>query len=597
MWCFDVDARVERGSNVTSSALKHLALRAPSDDADVASPRGVFENAKMPSSSSSASGSAYAFSFGDGGKAPHVVRVGAIKAVFGKFVREGKLTIESKDGVKVFIKGSPAECARVMKTVTTMKSQPPSERERYLRSLTRCAKCAGKCEAMEKKAEEKRAREARAAEEKMVVNAEKKRKRDDVVAARDAAREAKTNDALREIEEKRSRLERAKEELASMRADIESERESLRKEKESIVQRRRELEDERRLLERAEAEIAERRDAVARAREGVQEETREINAKKAANVKEQIQLDADKHRYERMRQEVRATREEVERELARRQYAHEDLRQAENRVREETARREALRASRRAEQNAMDEMLRPTSPRSFYGKKAKIVMDDDDSDSEDGEDEDAAEGDKEDKENDAAEDVRRKERIERLRQAEIERQRREKAAREEVARTQAEAERKRERARAAQLEQKAERERKKRLEEETFTHHRRKAEQEARMRQRSRENTVPTATKAMWESHLASLESLKTRAEASLGEADFPWPPKHNIAFFSAGDYPSDRKKKVMRATLSWHPDKFEQKYGKLLKPSEAEKIRKRVADLSAQFIEIRQVMNNTASR
>ena len=580
MWCFDVDARVERGSNVTSSALKHLALRAPSDDADAASPRGVFENAKMTASSASASGSAYAFSFGDGGKAPpHVVRVGAIKAVFGKFVREGKLTIESKDGVKVFIKGSPAECARVMKTVTTMKSQPTSARETYLRSLTRCAKCAGKCEAMEKKAEEKRAREARAMEEKMMVNAEKKRKRDAVVAERDAAREAKTNDALREIEEKRSRLERAKEELASMRADIEAERESLRKEKESIVQRRRELEDERRLLERAEAEIAERRDAVARAREDVQEETREINAKKAENVKESIQLDAEKHRLERMRQEVTATREDIEREVARR--------------------REQIRATRCAQQKAMDEMLRATSPGSFYGKKkkAKIVMDDDDSDSEDGEDEDAAEGDEEDKENDAAEDVRRKQRIERLRQAEIERQRREKAAREEVARTQAEAERKRERARAAQLEQKAERERKKRLEEETFTHHRRKAEQEARMRQRSRENTVPTATKAMWESHLASLESLKTRAEASLGEADFPWPPKHNIAFFSAGDYPSDRKKKVMKATLSWHPDKFEQKYGKLLKPSEAEKIRKRVADLSAQFIEIRQVMNNTASR
>tara|TARA_B100001741_G_scaffold301343_1_gene289462 strand:+ start:583 stop:2370 length:1788 start_codon:yes stop_codon:yes gene_type:complete len=595
MWCFDVDARVERGANVTSSAMKHLSLRAPSD-APPSSARenesgGRFGNEKMTRAAArtDAPGSAYAFWFGDGGKAPHVVSVGAIKAVFGKFVREGKLTIESKDGVKVFISGSPAECARVMKTVTTMKSQPTEARETYLRSLTRCGKCAGKCEAMEKRAEEKRAREARVAEEKAAASAEKKRKRDAVAAERDAAREAKTNEALRDAEEKRSRLERAKGEIASMRIDIEAERESLRREKESIVQRRRELEDERRLLERAEKEIAERRDAVSLAREGLQEETTEINALKAANVKERNELDAEKHRFERMRREVREKREELEAEVERRQYAAEDLKKAEQRVREETARREALRATRRAQQAT--EMLRPTSPGSFYGKKkAKIVMDDDsdsDADAEDAE---------ENKEN-TAEDLRRKQRIERLRQAEIERQRREKAAKEEVARTQAEAQRRRDRARAAQLEQKAERERKKRLEEETFTHHRRKAEHEARMRQRSRENTVPTATKVMWESHLASLDNLKTRAEASLGEADFPWPPKHNIAFFSAGDGSSDRKKKVMKATLSWHPDKFEQKYGKLLKPSEAEKIRKRVADLSAQFIEIRHVMNTAAPR
>jgi len=53
-----------------------------------------------------------------------------------------------------------------------------------------------------------------------------------------------------------------------------------------------------------------------------------------------------------------------------------------------------------------------------------------------------------------------------------------------------------------------------------------------------------------------------------------------------------EKKKKVTKATLSWHPDKFEQKYGKLLKESEAQKIRTRVAALSSQFIELRQALN-----
>ena len=47
-----------------------------------------------------------------------------------------------------------------------------------------------------------------------------------------------------------------------------------------------------------------------------------------------------------------------------------------------------------------------------------------------------------------------------------------------------------------------------------------------------------------------------------------------------------------MKATLSWHPDKFEQKFGQLLREEEAKKIRDRVRALSSQYIELRHVLN-----
>ena len=139
---------------------------------------------------------------------------------------------------------------------------------------------------------------------------------------------------------------------------------------------------------------------------------------------------------------------------------------------------------------------------------------------------------------------------------------------------------------------KAQRERQ-RLEEENFKHQRERAKQQADMRDKARATSVPTASRAMWDSHLQALENLKIRSAGSVGESDIPWPPAHNIAFFTPSDGFIEKKKKVMKATLSWHPDKFQQKYGSLLKEEETPKILERVAALSSQFIELRQVLND----
>lgn len=581
MWCFDVDARVERGGDVTSQTLKHCAMERPRKEEETRDANsGRFEFGKMSDASDAATpGRAFALRFGSG-KATHEVKIGDVKAIFGKFVREGKMTVETKDGTRVLVRGSPGECARLMKTLTTMKSQPTEARQAYLRGLQRCATCAGKCEANERKMVERQDKAAAAAAAAAEASAEKRRRRETEEVERRAAKESKLEDQLRALEEKKLKVESTKAEIASLKIDIEGERDALRREKESIVQRRRELEDERRLLERQSSEAAEERAKMESERKLAEIEGRRLAEEKARNVDRARELAEEKERIAKLERELEEDRERL---AFMQKHQKNDELQAQ-RVREEASRRAQARAQ---EAQKRKEQPGAMSPESFYGKKkAKIVIDDDDDSDDSG-----AEKENE-KATNEAEDARRKERIAKLRKAELERQLKEKLAREELGRRQAEAQQKKEAARRAQMDSKIERERKARQEEEARSHQRWKSQQAEQIRKNSRANSVPTATKAMWESHLTSLENLKSRAVGSLCETDIPWPPAHNIAFFAGADGLHEKKKKVTKATLSWHPDKFEQKYGKLLKESEAQKIRTRVAALSSQFIELRQALN-----
>jgi hypothetical protein len=582
MWCFDVSARVERGGDVTSQTLKHCAMERPRKEEETTrdAKTGRFEFGKMSDANDAATpGRAFALRFGSG-KTTHEAKIGDVKAIFGKFVREGKMTVETKDGTRVLVRGSPGECARLMKTLTTMKSQPTEARQAYLRGLQRCATCAGKCEANERKMAERQDKAAAAAAAAAEASAEKRRRRETEEVERRAAKESKLEDQLRALEEKKLKVESTKAEIASLKIDIEGERDALRREKESIVQRRRELEDERRLLERQSSEAAEERAKMESQRKLAEIEGQRLAEEKARNVDRARELAEEKERIAKLERELEEDRERL---AFMQKHQKNDELQAQ-RVREEASRRAQARAQEAQKRKGKPEAM---SPGSFYGKKkAKIVIDDDD-------DSDDSSAEKEnEKATNEAEDARRKERIAKLRKAELERQLKEKLAREELGRRQAEAQQKKEAARRAQMDSKLERERKARQEEEARSHQKWKSQQAEQIRKNSRANSVPTATKAMWESHLTSLENLKSRAVGSLCETDIPWPPAHNIAFFAGADGLHEKKKKVTKATLSWHPDKFEQKYGKLLKESEAQKIRTRVAALSSQFIELRQALN-----
>ena len=61
-----------------------------------------------------------------------------IKAIHGKSVKEGMLTLEDKANVKVLIKATPAECQRLMKTLTTLKGQSKEAQHAHLTALGSC---------------------------------------------------------------------------------------------------------------------------------------------------------------------------------------------------------------------------------------------------------------------------------------------------------------------------------------------------------------------------------------------------------------------------------------------------------------------------
>ena len=105
MWCFDVDARVERGGDVTSQTLKHCAMERPRKEEETTrdAKTGRFEFGKMSDANDAATpGRAFALRFGSG-KTTHEAKIGDVKAIFGKFVREGKMTVETKDGTRVLV--------------------------------------------------------------------------------------------------------------------------------------------------------------------------------------------------------------------------------------------------------------------------------------------------------------------------------------------------------------------------------------------------------------------------------------------------------------------------------------------------------------
>jgi len=603
--CFDVEAKIERQSIVSSYTLKHASLCGDANDGD----HGKFDNYKLTPGSSEE----MRFKFGDGGKTTHDVSVRDVKAIFGKFVREGKLTIESRDGVKILIKGAPAECARLMKTLTSLKSLPLNARDAYLRELEPCTRCKDKCQANAKKVEEKERKVAEAQIAANELSAEKKRKREAEEFEKHAGKESKLAEQLRDLEEKRDQIERKKSEIAQLKIDILGERATLTEEKESVVQLRRELADERRWLEREKGTLQEEREKLQEERKKLQQarelldaENQHIKEHEARNdsrrseaVDEEIRLSVLITKLTNMKQDYESEHFHFEQTKAKfdREKAHEGPEEAAARkVRDEASRRAKMREEARTD---FEKSFKETSPGSFYGKKkAKIVMDDDESDGE------ATDANKENEEQRAKEETefmndeesrrRTLERIEKLRKEELERQLREKLVQEELARKQKAAEQKKNQTKKAAMESKAARERMFQQEVEFREHLRRQSEQAKRIQEKARSTSVPTATRQMWESHLAALDRLMCHSEGSLGENDIPWPPAHNIAFFAQADDLNEKKKKVTKATLSWHPDKFEAKFGRLLKASAAAKIRERVRELSSQYIELRQVLAST---
>ena len=123
---------------------------------------------------------AWVLRFG-GDKAANDMSVGHIKAIYGKQVKEGKLTIEDKANVKVLIQALPAECARLMKTLTTLKGQAPAQQKVFLATLGCCVKCEAKVAQHKAKFEEKQRKLITAQLEQAEHELAKKRKRESAI--------------------------------------------------------------------------------------------------------------------------------------------------------------------------------------------------------------------------------------------------------------------------------------------------------------------------------------------------------------------------------------------------------------------------------
>lgn len=99
-----------------------------------------------------------------------------------------------------------------------------------------------------------------------------------------------------------------------------------------------------------------------------------------------------------------------------------------------------------------------------------------------------------------------------------------------------------------------------------------------------------------YEEHFRELTHKENSSAEELGYDDIPWPHEGTVSmvmdvlFVDAKKNDKTSFRKYLRdQILRWHPDKFEQKFGRVLKPDEKDKILSRVKEIS-------QALNNMSS-
>jgi flagellar biosynthesis GTPase FlhF len=92
-------------------------------------------------------------------------------------------------------------------------------------------------------------------------------------------------------------------------------------------------------------------------------------------------------------------------------------------------------------------------------------------------------------------------------------------------------------------------------------------------------------------------ERLRKSNSQTLGVSSFPWPDTSSnaalgerVAFITAVDDQTAIKSKVNKALMRWHPDKFSQTFGALLKPGEQEAVFDKVKAAAQLANELREL-------
>lgn len=174
LWCFNVDARKQDQltGTTSSNAFKHVRLllkNAIIFPEQRAGDEEELERMQKAEACAITSSSEFILRFGsENEKHKHYrdVSFADIKKVFGKMIREGKLTLQlgggqggggktTSAGELLLCKGDTRECTRLLKLITTMKSAPAAEKATFLSSIGKCSCCQSKRALKEKKEEER----------------------------------------------------------------------------------------------------------------------------------------------------------------------------------------------------------------------------------------------------------------------------------------------------------------------------------------------------------------------------------------------------------------------------------------------------------
>jgi len=664
LWCFNVDARKQDQltGTTSSNAFKHVrlllknSLDFPKHDGEQHQRAGdeeeLAERMQKAEACSIASSSEFILRFGsENDKHKHYrdVSFTDIKKVFGKMIREGKLTLQLgggggkttsagvTGGELLLCKGDARECSRLLKLITTMKQAPAADRAKFLSSIGKCSCCQSKRALKEKKEEE---REVKAKERERAKEEEKKQK----MMKQEEKKEEKVQEKKIELVQKLETLESYREEIRMKTEKYAEEREQLKASKKAVKALQEQIEDERRMYAKEKKDLATEKEAMETERMAMNVERSRLNAKIEENKELKMRVEREREVVEEKQREVEKLRAEKEELIGNLEREVEELKQSRKDVSRSTPGGSGGGSAKKKHKSrvAGDEEETPptdfeenkkfpkperTSTDSFYGgnnndennektfkrkapasaatpnkkpspeKKSsqrKVVLEDDDSSSEDATPEkfeSKNENVETEEDREAARVVAENEaRVKKMREAELERQRMEKE-REEAAK----AKRVRARAPKGDAERHFLKKSKEEIQDEKLQdkeHQRRRQQLAAESKQKSIMYTKATAKKWEYEEHRKALESMKDANEYSMRYGSIPWPPESNIFLFNVMDDANERKMKVNVALKFWHPDKFRQMFGDKVAEADKEKIWERVQSLSTKCIQYKTAAN-----
>lgn len=644
-WCFNIDARKQdQDTGTTSSiAFKHVRLFLknrfgdPGDDV-----KALEESQKREGCSMATPTSEFVLRFGADDKNKHYrdVSFRDVKKVFGKMIKDGKLTVQLGKNELLLCKGDARECGRLLKLITTMKQAPSADRVQFLSSIGKCSCCHSKSVMKEKKEEE---RDMKAKERERVKEEEKKQK----MMKQEEKKQEKMQEKKTALVEKLETLESVREEIKMKTEKYTEEREQLKASKKAVKALQEQIEEERRMYAKEKKDLATEKEAMETERMAMNVERSRLNAKIEENKELKMRVEREREVVEEKQREVEKLRAEKEELIGNLEREVDELKQSRKDVLRSTPGGESAKNKKHksrvagcGEETPTDEennvkFPKPerTSTDSFYGgnnnennektfkrkapasaatpnkklspeKKSsqrKVILEDDESSSEDETPEKFENRNENVEEEETEEDgeaarviAENEERVKKMRQAELERQRMEKE-REEAAKVK----RVRSRGPKGDAERQFLKKSKEEIKEEKLQdkeHQRRRQQLAAESKQKSMSYTKATAKKGEYEEHRKALESMKDAKEHSVRYGSIPWPPESNIFLFNVMDDANERKMKVNVALKFWHPDKFRQMFGDKMAEADKDKIWERVQALSTKCIQYKMAANARGS-